>query len=370
MSARPTTSGRGQSLADGAAGVALLHLEERTDPHEWLQSMVDSPVAAHSEATLFDGAPAVAFALAAGPPTRVLADLDEHVAAIVTTRLDAAHRRMDRGELATKAEFDLISGLTGLGAYLLRRHGDGPLVRKVLSYLVRLTEPRPDGLPGWWAAGGPHGLVEGWRGGHGNFGMAHGIAGPLALLAVSARRGVRVTDQTTAMARICQWFDRWQIRRGEAVWWPGALSRGEHDTGVVRRSEPRRPSWCYGTPGICRALQLAGLATGDTNRRLGAERTLASCLADESQLAMLVDVSLCHGWAGTLHTTWRVGRHAEHVRAFVPRLLAGLHECQQQNPTTNHGLLTGQAGARLAHRAATTNTAPATRWDACLLLDE
>ena len=39
----------------------------------------------------------------------------------VRTRLDAAHRRIDAGRLPQLAEFDAIRGLTGYGAYLLRR---------------------------------------------------------------------------------------------------------------------------------------------------------------------------------------------------------------------------------------------------------
>jgi phage gp46-like protein len=166
-----------QSLADGAAGTALLHLERGEDARQWLTAMVADPVLAHpDEATLFAGAPAVAFTLAATAHRRALATLDEQVDAITRARLDAAYRRIDSGESPAKREFDLIAGLTGLGAYQLRRHGGGELVRDVLAYLVRLTQPRPDGLPGWWATSGPTGPGPEWTGGHGNLGVAHGIA--------------------------------------------------------------------------------------------------------------------------------------------------------------------------------------------------
>jgi hypothetical protein len=163
-------------LADGAAGTALLHLELGDDGREWLTAMVADPVMAHpDQATLFDGAPAVAFTLAATNHRRALTTLDGHVDAIICARLDAAHRRIDRGELPAKREFDLIAGVTGFGAYLLRRHGGGALLRDVLAYLVRLTEPRPDGLPGWWATDGPTGPGPEWTDGHGNLGVAHGV---------------------------------------------------------------------------------------------------------------------------------------------------------------------------------------------------
>ncbi|MEU4803079.1 lanthionine synthetase C family protein [Actinosynnema sp. NPDC023587] len=363
-----------QSLADGAAGTALLHLELGEDAEEWLTAMVADPVLAHPhQATLFDGAPAVAFTLAATAHHRALAAVNGCVEAIIHARLDAAHRRIDSGELPAKREFDLVSGLTGLGVYLLRRRGStdrhGTQLADVLVYLVRLTEPRPDGLPGWWAVNGPTNSGPDWAGGHGNLGVAHGIAGPLALLALAMRREVVVPGHAEAVDRICRWLDHWRCGSGHRVWWPGAITRAEHATGTPRSDGPHRPSWCYGTLGIARAQQLAALALGDTRRQRFTQRALAWCLTDEAQLTQLSDVSLCHGWAGVLHTAWRVGEHDEQVRALVPRLAERLTEHLLHHPPTPHGLLNGEAGVRLAQRAATTDTTPITRWDACLLLD-
>ncbi|GAA2812638.1 lanthionine synthetase C family protein [Saccharopolyspora taberi] len=371
MSAQETREPvRGQSLADGAAGTTLLHLEFGNDCRDLLKAMVAEPVEAHpDEATLFEGAPAVAFTLSATSHWRALTTLDEHVDTVTRTRLAAAHRRIDRGVPPAKREFDLIAGLTGLGAYLLHRHRGGDLLRDVLAYLVRLTEPQPDGLPGWWAADAPGRQSPDWQGGHGNLGIAHGIAGPLALLSIAMRRGITVDGQAEAMNRICQWLDRWRCGTAHRAWWPGVISRSEHEAGVVRQHGPQRPSWCYGTPGLARAQHIAGIALNDASRQHFAQQVLAWCVADESQLAQLRDVSLCHGWAGLVHTAWRVGQDDEQVRAHIPRLLDRLAESLRHQPPSSHGLLEGEPGVRLAQHAATTNTPPATGWDACLLLD-
>ncbi len=76
------------------------------------------------------------------------------------------------------AEFDLVRGLTGLGAYLLCRAPHGELVRQVLTYLVRLTEPLPAddqagaSAPGWWTSDVPSGQPVGaFRGGHADLGI-------------------------------------------------------------------------------------------------------------------------------------------------------------------------------------------------------
>lgn len=360
-----------QSLADGPAGQALLTLERGHDARRWLAALVAEPVMAHpEEASLFEGAPAVAFALAATDQTRAMTVLDEHVEKITWARLDAAYQRMARGELAVKSEFDLIGGLTGLGAYLLRRGAADDLLREVLRYLVCLTQPLPGGRPGWWAAHGPSGTGPAWQDGHGNLGMAHGIAGPLTLLALALRRGVVVSGQTAAIDRICRWLDHWRCGVPPRAWWPEVITRVDHARGDVPQPGPSRPSWCYGTPGIVRAQQVAGLVLGDRTRRRCVENILAWCLTDERQLAQLGDVSLCHGWAGVVHTAWRASRHNDRLAATLPRLLDGLATHLARQPPSERGLLTGAAGAMLAQRAARTNTPPVTQWDICLLLNE
>ncbi|MEK8106511.1 lanthionine synthetase LanC family protein [Micromonospora sp. M12] len=73
---------------------------------------------------------------------------------------------------------------------------------------------------------------------------------------------------------------------------------------------PLRPSWCYGTPGISRALQLSALALGDSTRRRLAERAFVACIDDPTQTGQLTDRSLCHGTAGLLTTARRIATDA------------------------------------------------------------
>jgi hypothetical protein len=182
---------RPQSLAAGGAGVALLHTERAftqpdrwTTTHTWLTAATSGDLNAGPGACLFFGVPALAFVTRAaaegtGHYQRALAQLDTATQDLTRVRLTAAHARIDRGERPVLAEFDLIRGLTGLGAYHLLHTPEHEVTAAVLTYLVRLTEPLPgeDGLPGWWTDHGPTGQPPtDYPGGHGNFGMAHGIA--------------------------------------------------------------------------------------------------------------------------------------------------------------------------------------------------
>src|SRR5439155_18120829 len=152
--------------------------------------------------------------------------------------LRQAHDRMDAGQLPALREYDLIRGLTGIGAYLLHRHSGDDLLRDVLSYLVRLTKPLTvdgDRLPGWWTGNAPNDQPSAqWPGGHGNLGMAHGIAGPLALLSIAMRHGITVTGQADAIVRICAWLDQWRVGTETQAWWPGMISATERRSGRVR----------------------------------------------------------------------------------------------------------------------------------------
>ncbi|WP_018501128.1 lanthionine synthetase C family protein [Parafrankia discariae] len=353
----------GQSLAEGAAGVALLHLEIGDWPAVYaaLEHAVAGGVSVAESASLYYGVPALAFVLAGTDRpglARATATAAAGTATLTRRRLDAAHRRIDDHQRPPYAEYDLIRGLTGLGV-ALRRIGDLDLLRDVLTYLVRLTEPIA-GLPGWWC---PHGPNRGQTvpGGHGNHGIAHGITGPLALLALAHLDGVRVDGHTEAITRIIGWLDDWQRRtRQGAAWWPQTVTLTEFEHGEPVQAGPLRPSWCYGTPGISRAQQLAARALGDTARQHNAETAFAACIADATQLGRLVDRGLCHGTAGLLTAGRRIV--ADALTPIPIRPLVLLHRQATAAVNEPFGFLDGSVGADLA--AAGTGTS----WDACLLL--
>ncbi|WP_428962955.1 lanthionine synthetase C family protein [Micromonospora fluostatini] len=352
-----------QSLADGATGVALLHLETSNWPaaHAALRHATVHGVSIAAGASLFHGAPALAFVLATTDrPSLVRARTiaAAGTATVTRQRLHAAHRRIDSRRQPHYAEYDLIRGLTGLGV-ALRRLGHHDLLRDVLDYLVRLTEPVND-LPGWWCANGPDRNQPPPPGGHANHGIAHGITGPLALLAHTLRDGITVDGHTTAITRICRWLDTWQQHTGHAIWWPQTLTLDDLHHGTPA-APPLRPSWCYGTPGIARAQQLAGIALNDTTRQHLAETAFLTCVNDPTQTRRLTDRSLCHGTAGLLATGRRIAADALTPIPLAP--LAHLH--QRTSPAADEptGLLDGTTGRALAE-AATSSTS----WDACLLL--
>ncbi|MCW2948942.1 MAG: Lanthionine synthetase family protein [Actinoallomurus sp.] len=381
---------RGQSLSKGAAGVAVLHgvrahagADSWDRVHQWLACATREDLSAGPGAGLWHGAPAVAFAIStAAPPgqyPRAMERLDAAVTTLVRTRLDAATARMAAAERPSLGEFDLVRGLTGLGAYLLRRDPHSRLIRQVLTYLVRLTEPLPaddpagNTAPGWWTSDIPSGRpVDAFRDGHADLGMAHGISGPLALLALAMRRGMTVDGQAAAIDRICQWLDAWRHDGRSGPWWPERVTLAELRAGRSARSGPARPSWCYGTPGIARAQQLAGHATGDLARQHRAEEALIGCLSDPAQLARFTDPALCHGWAGLIATTWYAAADAlsPDLGAHLLRLLDTFLDQAGTGASPFlklPGLIDGSAGIALTLHTMATGTSGG--WETSLLIN-
>lgn len=362
-----------QSLAEGAAGVALLHLETGNGhaAREALRRATAGGVSIAAGASLFYGAPALAFVLAATDQpglSQARAITADGTVTVTRQRLEAAHHRIDRREQPHFAEYDLIRGLTGLGV-ALRRLGHHELLRQVLDYLVRLTEP-VNGLPGWWCWNSPERTQPPPAGGHGNLGMAHGITGPLALLALTLRDGTTVAGHTTAITRICQWLDTWQQLTNGTTWWPQTVALTDLSRGAPAQRAPLRPSWCYGTPGIARALQLAGIAMGDTARQETAETALAACLTD-THLDRLTDAGICHGIAGVYQTAYRAAANARspEIGARLPALAAAVTALSgNPAPGDPDGLLTGNTGVHLAALTAQHTAPPPSGWDTCLLI--
>jgi hypothetical protein len=385
---------RPQSLAGGAAGIALLHIERARTGHAdwatartWLATAARDDLSIGTNANLFFGAPTLTVVThaAADEPGKyrtALAGLDQAVIHLTQQRIDAAHARISRRCRPNLDEFDVIRGLAGLGRIHLLRHPDHDITREVLVYLVRLTQPLPsdrDGLPGWWTDVSPNGAAHpDFPGGHGNLGLSHGITGPLVVLSLALRAGIAVPGLAEAIHTICAWLDAWQQRDPSGPWWPGYIARAQLHQGKIQPTHRQRPSWCYGTPGVARALYLAGIALGDPVRQQIAVTALLGCLRDRAQLSQLRDIGLCHGVAGALQAVHRtVTDHANRqgadpgtteladVRAQLTRTLLTY---LQSTDTDDPEFLDGLAGVGLALHAAVTGGPPISGWDRCLLL--
>jgi hypothetical protein len=281
------------------------------------------------------------------------------------------------------ALFDVITGLTGAGRYLLDRTGSEPCRRaleKLLRAFVYLSEEGADAVPHWHTSfrHTTDNLRRVHPDGNVNLGMAHGLPGPLALLSLATSHGVEVSGQQGAIVRTAdlvvhaQCADEWGVGFPAAA--PARAPRGEGST-------PARSAWCYGPPGVARALWLAGAATGRSEYRDLALAAMRAVFERPVPNRRIDSPTLCHGVAGLLQVTLRFTRDgagtsfsaAAHeltgqlLAAHEPASRFGYRDLKPGGVRIdNPGLLEGAAGVALVLLGAASSEEPF--WDRILML--
>lgn len=251
--------------------------------------------------------------------------------------------------------YDAIKGLSGIGRLLLAADQAGHTVAApgLTAALITLTgminaPARP--LPGWWLTAEEHALPTAYPlppSGAATTGLAHGLAGPLAFLALSRAAGRTVPQQDDAIRAATDWLLAWQNPDGT---WPA------HIPGVALRHGPRsgtptipgrRDAWCYGAVGIGNALILAGQALRDDMLTRQGHAALDTVAARPPEQWDTSGPGLCHGTAGVLHVAHRHCHH-EIAQLAESQTLRLVHADDNPSRTRELGLLTGTTGTALA----------------------
>ncbi len=285
--------------------------------------------------------------------------------------------------------FDVITGLAGAGRYLLARAQSAPCRRALetlLRALVYLSEEDADAVPHWHTTCGhsTDNLRRLYPEGHVNLGMAHGIPGPLALLSLSASQGVEVAGQHDAIVRIAdrivkaQCSDEWGVGFPVAASIVAVCKESTHADlqnmhANANAAAPARAAWCYGPPGVARALWLAGVASGRSEYRDLALAAMAAVFERPIPNRRIDSPTLCHGVAGLLQITLRFARDgageifstaaqeltAQLLDAYQPDSCFGYRDLKPSGQSTdNPGLLEGAAGVALVLLATAPSAEP------------
>jgi hypothetical protein len=382
-------SGAGAALVNGWAGTALLWAElerarpellpEGTSSEDTLARAMEE-VAAHPYGPdLFGGFSGVAWAVARqepeegwGPDEDPLGEVDSALETFLSRR-------------PPTRDYDLIRGLVGMGVYALERAARPAAARCFEQLLAQLTETaeRRDGGLTWWT---PPELLTPFqpdaypRGGY-NLGMAHGVPGVVALLALALARGVGERARTRQLlVGATEWLAAQRLPPGET----GLFSW------VIAEPEPRGPArcaWCYGEPGTSLALLAAGRALGRPEWEALALEGARLAAVRPLEHTGVNDAGLCHGASGVGHVFNRLYQATgepwlrEAAVTWLTRALdmavpgegVGGYRAWEKLPgqearwSAVPGVLTGAAGVALALVAGATARAP--RWDRMLLAD-
>ena len=201
------------------------------------------------------------------------------------------------------ATFDAISGLSGIGAYLLARAPHSAAAEHALADIsdalavMVLADSQP---PRWYTP--PEHTGDDFASyplGNLNLGLAHGIAGVLALLALSTIGHSGTPKTNDAVAAVIAIFERHRIEDQWGIQWPAALPLTDA-AGNTGPAPATRCAWCYGVPGIARAVWLGGKAVGSDAAKALAVEAMAGVFRRPVRARIIDSPTFCHGISGLL----------------------------------------------------------------------
>ena len=313
--------------------------------------------------------------------SRLLAALDD---AVVPGAISLSQRVDSHRTGCPVGDIDVISGLSGVAAYLLCRRDRPAPARALERVLDSLTRLLADGAepPRWHT---PASLLfddevrRRYPDGNLNCGLAHGLPGLLAVVAIATLAGVRAPDAVDALRAGADWLARNRLEDGWGVTWPTAIPVAPGE--AANRQLPSRTAWCYGGPGVARALWLTGEAIDDDRYRELAVAAMDAAIGRPVVARRINSPTFCHGVAGLLQVVLRFA-HDTGITAFssaATALARQLHELHEPDSLLGYrnlepggrridqpGLLDGAPGPALALLAASTHVEPA--WDRLFVL--
>jgi hypothetical protein len=210
---------------------------------------------------------------------------------------DALVRLLSRAD-RWSASYDLVVGLTGLGVYALQRY-PRPLAIECLRLVVaRLREYAQHDEHGlyWWTP--PAELdqesQQEYPSGRADLGVAHGVAGPIALLGSICGAGIDRATARPLLEGAVSWLLAHSVPTEAGPTFPVWLAPGSE-------LWPARCAWCYGDPGIAAALLMAARGAGDAGWKQAAVALALRAAERPASETGVVNACFCHGAAGLGH---------------------------------------------------------------------
>ena len=208
-------------------------------------------------------------------------------------------------------QYDCVRGLSGILNYLIHTDAENNdnkvIIEDVLGYLIKITERKfVDGkiVPGWHIKH-ENQIREDeksrFKNGNFDFGVAHGIAGPLAAMSMAYQKGYCIEGQKKAILSIVEEYEKLALRFKDCTFWQGQYSfedylQSTQDTFVYKN----KMSWCYGPIGILRAIKLAGFALDSQELIEREQNNICKIAAMPSKDYFLDSPIICHGYAGLM----------------------------------------------------------------------
>lgn len=345
------------SLADGIPGIWVLfaewdHLEPekewKTLIHQHVLSLTRGLAFSTPDLSLFAGITGLAYGLLLASDNRTnykqaRANLNHYIARhLVSTELEVARWK----------SLEVVHGFSGAGRYILECSEDEGIRDIVEPFFAMLIAEVNSSMKD--ISCGQSEMVQ--------LGIAHGLAGILALFITALHEGCKVDGLQSVINNIANYLTK-QVRRDRfGLYWPISSDRyfllkdGEEETREIE-------GWCHGTLGIAVTLLRAGIICDNDHWAAVAKEAASSAFRLGDHELNSMTPSFCHGLAGLLQLSNSIyalsGGNNEAamfsdivadklVNRFDESVPFGYQDMEDRLSLDNPGLLQGAVGIALS----------------------
>ncbi|MBW5884335.1 lanthionine synthetase C family protein [Staphylococcus aureus] len=256
--------------------------------------------------SLFGGLSGIAFSMDIASQNgrnyqNILNNIDEVIVNEIENKMDQILQ-----EPLNPLNYDTISGLAGIGRYLLNRVDVNATNVKTLKRILTYFKDIQHSQNSWVVPQKSQFLKSDknyFTEGNINLGLAHGVLGPMSLFALCVIKGITIENHQHILKDMYKFIvdekfccnDRW-LQRYDLI------SERNHFNYI-------RNGWCYGNTGVMTTLFLIGQALQDDEIIQTSKKVMLQVVNDKEK--NLISPTICHGLSSQILMLTTMNLHFE-----------------------------------------------------------
>lgn len=280
-----------------------------------------------------------------------------------------------------KSTYDVISGLSGILRYILKRVPENPHMERLLYLaLDRLCDICEEKVI-------ENNLYKGWIVYKTNkvnqkelfsydLGFAHGVSGIISIISLIKLNGFESVKSMNTLKNLLDWMKNINETIIGRSLWPSELL--PTDNSIYKESIYKRAAWCYGSPGVASSFNIASKAIYLEQTNIIAKNIIDNMFMEPVQHWLISSPMLCHGFSGILNVLFRIDgiTNAQNYRKnILNNILTNIDFDKNycfinkdiNSEEDSYGFLSGSCGIGLSLLSAISQ--PEIKWDQLLLLN-
>ena len=132
-----------------------------------------------------------------------------------------------------------------------------------------------------------------------NYGVSHGMGGPLATLSIAHKSGLHSDMLIDVINGLISEYMNALYYINDIAYWPGRVNFEQYIGAEDMQKSPGRMSWCYGSVGILRTIYMSGdLVCDESIKKFALDELIKIAKMDLSEYQLFQPI-VCHGYIGT-----------------------------------------------------------------------